>query len=170
MTNRIEQCNHSVLTSGLTMGTRPSSSPEEHWETVNDFDVISDIVFVIDKVQQALGTVQEKSNGWSSHSWFNHPFMYILCVAQEFPPAGEGEIRSFRIKLLDISDTFPRSSIGFEDTDLSPASFSIHIRQKIVWMRVYILLEKLSFTREMLCDTGRQTCEMCSEPQTYCFT
>ena len=166
MTNRLEKLNQNVLTCGIMIGTRPSSSPEEHWEKVSGFSFISDIVFAIHKIQPVLGDMWETSNGWSSRSWFNHPFMCILSAyLKEFLPVEEQKTQGFQIESLRHS--FPRPSLGSEDLDLSPASFPVNNLQEIVRMRVYVLLEKLSLSREALWDTNRQTCKMCSEPQIY---
>lgn len=67
---------------------------------------------------------------------------------KECLPAEEQRTPGFQIKSLRRS--FPRPSIGSEDTDLSPSSFPVNNLQEIIQMRVYIFLEKLPLSGEVL--------------------
>lgn len=99
----------------------------------------------IGKVQLALGSAQMKSNGWSSHSWFNDPLMCVHSVClKEFLLAGREKLKAFIPNCL-ASHSFPRSSVIYENIELSSASFSINRLQEIAWTRVFVLLEKLPF-------------------------
>ena len=75
MTNRIEQLNQNVFTSGLKTGLDLIFTTGALGDS--GFKVILDIV-AVDKVQLVFGKVKVKSNAWVSHSWFCHPFS--LCV------------------------------------------------------------------------------------------
>lgn len=60
LTNRthgVESVSPNVLTSGLVMGTKPSSLPEGHWEKVNELKVILGIVVASGNVQLVQGNV-----------------------------------------------------------------------------------------------------------------
>ena len=63
---------------------------------------------------------------------------------KELLSAGERKTQHFAVKSLGFLDTLFRSLfIDYENTDSSPASFSINNLQKIVWTKVYILQQKL---------------------------
>ena len=93
-----------------------------------------------------------KCNGWFSHSWFNHPLLCILSVyLKELLSAGERKTQHFAVKSLGFLDTLFRSLfIDYENTDSSPASFSINNLQKIVWTKVYILQQKLLLKKKYI--------------------
>lgn len=89
--------------------------------------------------------------GLAIHSFTTHSISVYLkgCL-----PAAERMTQSFQITSLGISLFSRVSSTGCEDTDLSPASFSTNNLREIVWMRGYVLLEKLPSTKDTLCATS----------------
>ena len=70
--------------------------------------------------------------------------MYTVCVSQRASPC-RGKKDSTLCSQISwfLGHSFPKSFIDYENTDSSPASFSINNLQKIVWTKVYILQQKL---------------------------